>query len=501
QGWGDVSFHGSTQIPTPNIDVLAGDGVILNNYYVLPLCTPSRSALMTGLYPIHTGMQSGVILDAAPWGLPQDTKIMPEHFRDLGYDVNMLGKWHLGFFKTEYTPTRRGFNSFLGYYTAYNDYHNHTSGIDHIGFDFRDYETPAFNETGRYSTNIFTDRFASLVENRNKSKPFFCYFSHQAIHGALQAEPFQAPERNVLKFPYIGEKNRTILAGMLDALDESIGRVVEALDNASMLEDTIIAFSSDNGGSPYGFQSNRGYNWPLRGAKETLWEGGVRVPAFVWSPRLGTKPRVSNQLMHISDWLPTLYAAAGGDASTLGTIDGLNMWRSLSQGSTSPRKELLLNIDPLNKIAALRYKQYKLVVGEGFDGELDDHYNFPGGSRPTNDISQLRKNSTVARVLKTFYRKRNRSWFPLPWRKNVVVDCGKNWITDNVVPREPPYLFDIEQDPCELNNLARSQGNTVRFLMNKLAAYNATMVPSRMQPEDPRAYPEYHGGIWTPWLD
>lgn len=99
--------------------------------------------------------------------------------------------------------------------------------------------------------------------------------------------------------------------GMLDALDESIGSIVEALDNAGMLEDTIIAFSSDNGGSPYGLQSNRGYNWPLRGAKFTLFEGAIRVPAFVWSSKLAKMPRVSDQLMHISDWLPTLYSAAG----------------------------------------------------------------------------------------------------------------------------------------------------------------------------------------------
>ncbi|XP_042149517.1 arylsulfatase B-like [Ixodes scapularis] len=127
-GWGDVSFHGSTQVPTPNIDVLAGDGVILNNYYSLPLCTPSRAALMTGLYPIHTGMQTSVILDAAPWGLPLEVKIMPQHFKDLGYQVNMIGKWHLGFFQTAYTPPKRGFDSFFGYYTAGNDYYNHTAG-------------------------------------------------------------------------------------------------------------------------------------------------------------------------------------------------------------------------------------------------------------------------------------------------------------------------------------------------------------------------------------
>ncbi|KAM7315562.1 arylsulfatase B-like [Ixodes scapularis] len=500
-GWGDVSFHGSTQIPTPNIDVLAGDGVILNNYYVMPLCTPSRSALMTGLYPIHNGMQSTVILPAAPWGLPLENKILPQHFKDLGYDVNMIGKWHLGFFQTPYVPMKRGFDTFFGLYTGSNDYYNHTSGSDHIGLDFRENETPVFNETGHYGTNLFTDRFITLVENRNKSKPFFCYFSHQAVHRALDSETFQAPARNVLKFPYIGESNRTIYAGMLDALDESMGRVVEALSSAGMLEDTIIVFSSDNGGGPYGIESNRGFNWPLRGAKFTVWEGGVRVPAFVWSPKFLKKSRVSNQLMHISDWLPTLYTAAGGDASALGTIDGVDMWNSLTHRSASKRKEILLNSNSLYNISGLRYKQYKLVVGGGFDGELDDHYYFPGGTRPTNDIDQLRNESTTARVLRKFYEKQDRSWSPLAWSNNVAVDCRRNKLTENFVPMQPPYLFNIEKDPCELNNLAKTEEQTLRFLMKKLDAYNATAVPSLFQPEDPRAYPEYHGGIWSPWLD
>ncbi|CAN7979759.1 unnamed protein product [Ixodes pacificus] len=500
-GWGDVSFHGSTQIPTPNIDVLAGDGVILNNYYALPLCTPSRAALMTGLYPIHTGMQAGVIQDAAPWGLPLETKIMPQHFKDLGYEVNMIGKWHLGFFKTEYTPPRRGFDSFFGYYTGTSDYYNHTAGTDHIGLDLRDNETPVFNETGHYSTDLFTDRFASLLENRDKSKPFFCYFSHQAVHAALMKDPFQAPARNLLKFPYIGETNRTVYAGMLDALDESIGRVVEVLGNAGMLGDTIIAFSSDNGGSPFGAFSNRGFNWPLRGAKANLWEGGVRVPAFVWSSKFLKKPRVSDQLMHISDWLPTLYSAAGGNVSNLGTMDGIDMWRYLTLGYGSPRKEVLLTIDPKNNLAALRYKNYKLLVGEGFNEELDGRYSFPGGLRPTNDVPQLRKDSKVARVLMTFYGKQKGNWSPLDWSKNPVVDCRERWVNNNFVARQPPYLFDLARDPCELNNLAGSKRLVLRFMMSKLTAYNATAVPPLFQPQDPRAYPEYHGGVWSPWLD
>ncbi|EEC18655.1 arylsulfatase B, putative [Ixodes scapularis] len=417
----------------------------------MPLCTPSRSALMTGLYPIHNGMQSTVILPAAPWGLPLENKILPQHFKDLGYDVNMIGKWHLGFFQTPYVPMKRGFDTFFGLYTGSNDYYNHTSGS---------VSKKQEQITGALCLTVggITHGVEPLLTDSPLNfypQPFFCYFSHQAVHRALDSETFQAPARNVLKFPYIEESNRTIYAGMLDALDESMGRVVEALSSAGMLEDTIIVFSSDNGGGPYGIESNRGFNWPLRGAKFTVWEGGVRVPAFVWSPKFLKKSRVSNQLMHISDWLPTLYTAAGGDASALGTIDGVDMWNSLTHRSASKRKEILLNSNSLYNISGLRYKQYKLVVGGGFDGELDDHYYFPGGTRPTNDIDQLRNESTTARVLRKFYEKQDRSWSPLAWSNNVAVDCRRNKLTENFVPMQPPYLFNIEKDPCELNNLAK----------------------------------------------
>ncbi|CAN8013431.1 unnamed protein product, partial [Ixodes persulcatus] len=500
-GWGDVSFHGSTQIPTPNIDVLAGDGVILNNYYVLPLCTPSRAALMTGLCPIHTSMQSTVILPAAPWGLPPENKTLPQHFKDLGYDANMIGK-HLGFFNTPYVPIKRGFDTFFGFYTGSNDYYNHTSGSDNIGLDFRENGTPLFNETGHYSTNLFTDRFITLVENQNKSK-----FTLNGTMHPWTAENVVSndalPQRycdSQSKYKSNEQPDTRLCTAMLDALDESVGRVLEALDNAGMLEDTIIVFSSDNGGGPYGLEAYRGYNWPLRGAKFTLWEGSVRVPAFVWSPKFLKKSRLSNQLMHISDWLPTLYTAACGDASALGAIDGVDMGHSLTHSSASKRKEILLNINSLFNISGLRYKQYKLVVGGGFDGELDYHFYSPGGTRPTNNIDQLRNESTRARVLKKFYEKQHRSWSPLAWSNKVAVDCRRNRLTENFVPMQPPYLFNMEEDPCELNNLAKTKGHTLRFLMGKLDAYNATAVPSLFQPEDPRAFPEHHGGTWSPWL-
>ncbi|KAG0433143.1 hypothetical protein HPB47_020196 [Ixodes persulcatus] len=146
-----------------------------------------------------------------------------------------------------------------------------------------------------------------------------------------------------------------------------------------------------------------------------------------------------------------------GAVSNLGAMDGIDMWQYLTVGFGSPRKEVLLTIDLRDNLAALRYNNYKLVVGEGFDEELDGRYSVPGGLHPTNDVPQLRKDSRVARVLKVFYRKQNRNWYPLEWSKNPVVDCRERWLTSNFVARKPPYLFDHARDPCELYNLAGSK--------------------------------------------
>ncbi|KAM7299826.1 arylsulfatase B [Ixodes scapularis] len=879
-GWDDVSFHGSPQIPTPNMDALAADGIILNNYYVQPVCTQSRAALMTGMYPIHTGLQHGVLLAAEPNGLPLEFKIMPEYFKDLGYETHLIGKWNLGYYMKEYTPTYRGFDSFYGFYNYEEDYFTHNLEFEgHIGLDFwlntepvlgengnysthlyterakflianRDvskpfflylshqsvhgasgndplqapeeniakfpyigderrtkyaglggknqpikarslffaahgkcfqvsmahkpagassfsfkvstaykqastssfflkglqhgvllaaepnglplefkimpeyfkdlgYEThligkwnlgyymkeytptyrgfdsfygfynyeedyfthnlefeghigldfwlntePVLGENGNYSTHLYTERAKFLIANRDVSKPFFLYLSHQSVHGASGNDPLQAPEENIAKFPYIGDERRTKYAGMVDALDESAGDVLEALYEAGMLANTIIVMSSANGGlssgvesnggsnfplrggkgalweggtrasafiwtpllyqknrvsdqmmhitdwlptlyaaarseendqrletpgnsrpyrdldiamalskaarvlrnfhnrgilfmdsnwrqkaalncgdderknfvpgaPPYlfdlakdpcemsnialkepgahsndtfertspivvrpiaffsgmvdaldesagdvlealygagmlantiivmssangglssGVESNAGSNFPLRGGKGALWEGGTRASAFIWSPLLYQKNRVSDQMMHITDWLPTLYAAAQGNPFNLGTLDGQNLWNHLSYNLPSPRYELLYNIDPIDQTSAIRFLNYKLVLGESSGSEENDHrLKTPGNSRPYRDLDIAMAQSKAARVLRNFHN-RGILFMDSNWRQKAALNCGDDE-RENVVPGAPPYLFDLAKDPCEMRNI------------------------------------------------
>ncbi|KAL9955582.1 hypothetical protein ACROYT_G036923 [Oculina patagonica] len=479
-GWNDVSFHGSDQIPTPVIDILAQSGVILNNYYVSPICTPSRSAIMTGKYPIHTGMQHGTIMAGQPYGLGLEEKLLPEYLKELGYATHAVGKWHLGFFKYDYTPTRRGFDSFFGYWLGHGDYWDHSeSEPGGWGLDLRNNTEPVHNQWGNYRTHLFTDQAVNVINSHNTSKPLFLYLAHAAVHSALAHQPLQAPDDLVDKFKdSIHDEDRRIFAAMATALDQSIGKVLDALIDQGMYENSIIVFSTDNGGPADGVSRNTACNYPLRGTKYTLWEGGVRGASFVHSPLLASKGRVSMDLMHLSDWLPTLYGLAGGDVRNLPGIDGYDMWPTLSEGEASPRQELVHNIDPVSWTSAVRYQQWKLLVNESYGH--DGWYPPPGV-----DISTQRP--------------RNVSH---PTLKSAVVTCGPP-------PAKPakcghkdgPCLFNIEDDPCEYTNLAGEEKEVLQYMLQLLEKYKASMVPIRNKPYDPNANPHYHDGLWTAWCD
>ncbi|XP_050046074.2 arylsulfatase B-like isoform X2 [Dermacentor andersoni] len=443
-GWADVSFHGCPQIPTPNLDTLAADGVVLNNYYVHPTCTASRGALMTGLYSTRYGLQHIPIQPGEPYGLDLKYTLLPGHLKRLGYETHLIGKWHLGSYRYEYTPTRRGFDSFYGFYYGHEDYHTHMlhhsqDGKEISGLDLWNGTEPAEDAMGVYGTELFAEKAVRLIQNMDKSKPQFLYLSQQAVHSGNDDDPLQSQKKNVDKFPYIGEKNRTIYAGMVDSLDEAVGSVMRALGEAGMLQDSVIVFSSDNGGVPWGYMASRGINWPLRGAKSSPWEGGSRAAAFLWSPLLDKSRRVSQQLMHITDWLPTFYALAGGLVSDLGPLDGKDMWAAVSRDEPSPRSDIVYNIDPLWNYAAIRRDSFKIVVGSHVGGRLDQHFPIPGGQGTSQKLDALMERSLAAEVLESMNR--------------------------------------------------------------ALEEYRAQTVPPLKPAVDPTSFPENHNGTWAPWVD
>lgn len=229
-------------------------GIQLNGMYVHPLCTPSRSALMTGKYASSLGMQN-VIGSNQPYGLNLNEKTMPEYMRDAGYKTHLIGKWHLGFFERRYTPTYRGFDSYFGYYNGVLDYYNHSStqfGTKLNGYDMRDNLDISYVTKGQYATDLFTHKAIEKIENHDTSDPMFMLMTHLAPHAGNGYDPYQAPDDVINRFNYIADKDRRTYAAMVAKLDESVGLVVQALERNDMLENSIILFMSDNGAPTVG---------------------------------------------------------------------------------------------------------------------------------------------------------------------------------------------------------------------------------------------------------
>ncbi|CAG9838089.1 unnamed protein product [Diabrotica balteata] len=497
-GWNDVGFHGSGQIPTPNIDALAYSGLILQNYYVNPICTPSRSALMTGKHPIHTGMQHTVLYGAEARGLPLTEKLLPQYLEELGYENHIVGKWHLGSYKLEYTPMFRGFKSHLGFWTGHHDYNDHTA-VENPGWglDMRRNLSVAYDLHGKYSTDVFTEEAVRIIKNYSSSKPLFLYIAHAAVHSGNPYNPIVAPDVLAKDFTNIEDYNRKRFAAVLTKLDESVGSVTKALHAAGKLENTIIIFSSDNGGPAAGFNLNAASNYPLRGVKNTLWEGGIRAAGLLWSPLIKKPQRVAFQRFHITDWLPTLIDAAGGNSSKINNIDGKSQWTTLSNDEPSTRNEILHNIDDIYGNAALTVGPWKLLKGTTYNGTWDSWYGPSGRDYEYNETKVI--NSLAGQALKQIKKAANVTQIKI-LRKEATVDCT---VTKHKKCNllEEVCLYNIENDPCELDNVATNNPSIVRWLTEILNQYNRTAIPPGNLPLDPRGNPKYWSYVWTNFGD
>ena len=474
---------------------MASNGIILNNYYVSPICSPSRSALLTGIHPIHSGMQHNVIGHAEPWGVPLKYKMLPQHLKELGYKTLAVGKWHQGFYKKAYIPTERGFDYHFGYWTGAVNYFDRTSLESCWGIDFRENENVAnlSQYQGQYSTEIYTKKAVDLILNHKQDKPLFLYLAHQAVHKGNIYKPLEAPDKYVDKFKSIKNLKRRTFAGMISALDDSVGEVVQAFNRAKILNDTIIIFTTDNGGrSGYNNKGieDMGSNWPLKGGKTTLWEGGIRGNGFLWSSKL-TNRYISQHLIHIQDLMPTIYKAVGGNVSHLGSIDGIDHWDALNNNKSPLRDELLHNIDDIWKVWAIRKGDYKLINGSVFNRSLDKWFKPPGFDDHSNQT--IETDSIVSKVLKQLPNYKYNSL------RKVIVNCTETQTPCN--PIKAPCLFNIKLDPCEMNNLADKMPELTQQLISLMKKYNETAVPPLNVPMDKLANPALHNYLWDIWRD
>jgi arylsulfatase A-like enzyme len=345
-GWSDCGFMGGKEIQTPQIDSLARQGAILKSFYVQPVCSPTRACLMTGRYTTHTGVYT-IVRPGAPWGLPLNERTLPQALREAGYATAICGKWHLGEYQLDYTPTHRGFDQQYGHMFGAIDYFTH---IRDGKQDWYRNDEPTQEEG--YSTHLIAKEACRIIHEKSDDKPLFLYVPFNGVHTPLQVPDSYKEPYNSLPEP------RRAIAGMLAAVDEAIGQIKNALNAKGLSDNTLIIFSSDNGG----FNPGRAtINAPLRAGKGTIYEGGVRVCAFAtWPDHIAAGTTIDEPL-HGIDWYPTLLKLGGATLEQPLAPDGLDILPVLTEGARTPHDAIMLIGTQPGK-AAIRMGDWKLLM-------------------------------------------------------------------------------------------------------------------------------------------
>lgn len=338
-GWTDLRCQGSQYYETPNIDRLASQGMRMQRYYNSQNCAPTRAALMSGQYAPRTGIYTVGSLDRGDASerlmntpsneenLPLDKVILPQALKAAGYTTGMFGKWHLG--KTgKHHPSQRGFDEAIE--------------ADNKHFNFET-TPPVEVPKGQYFADFITDRSVDFIQ-RHQKKPFFLYVAHYAVHTPIQAKDDYIEEWK--KKPARGTHWNPTYAAMIQSLDESVGRIVAKLEELKLVENTVIIFSSDNGGvggysTTEAPSQKKGFtdNAPLRGGKGTLYEGGIRVPFIVRWPNVVKPGSTSDQPLAHVDVYPTFLDIAGARRPRKHMLDGVSFVRVLKDPTARLSRE------------------------------------------------------------------------------------------------------------------------------------------------------------------
>ena len=357
-GYADVSCYGRPDIKTPNIDRIAADGVrFLQGYANSAVCSATRTALITGRYQyrLPVGLEEP-IAGSRNVGLPPGIPTLPSLLQARGYGTTLLGKWHLGSLP-DYSPLKSGYDHFFGFRGGALDYYTHT-GPNHED-DLWDGDT-AVHQVG-YMTDLIGDRAVEAVERYARfGGPFFLDVHFNAPHWPWEAVGDEAEAERLRKAPlfdFDGGTQRTYQR-MIERMDMQVGRVLQALDEHGLTENTIVVFTSDNGGERFAD------TWPFTGRKTELLEGGLRIPVLVsWPARL-PRGSVTQQVGISMDWLPTLLAATGGAPDPAYPCDGVNLLPMLLDGAAPASRKLFWRYKAHQQRAA-RNGDWKILKIDG----------------------------------------------------------------------------------------------------------------------------------------
>jgi len=365
-GFADPGYRGGP-IETPTIDRLAKEGMELERFYVNPICSPTRAALMTGRDALRLGVVFGVFLPWDSGGVHTDERFMSETFQAAGYQTAIVGKWHLGHAQQVFHPNARGFDHFYG--------HLHTEVGYYPPFGIlggKDFQSNGESiEAEGYETFLLADHASEWIRSRDPERPFFLYLPFLAPHEPLQAPdelvekyadleddrgPARSPSDDMSRIAKLTGRNsrRPLYAAVVDAMDQAMGRVLDTLEHEGLAENTIVLFFSDNGATRIHGRGG-GDNAPLRGGKAEVYEGGIRVVSMMrWPARIegGTK---LGQRMSVMDVYPTLAAAAGLDVSGGKRLDGIDMLPALTTGKAIQRERPLFFASEIPRFGSMQF--------------------------------------------------------------------------------------------------------------------------------------------------
>ncbi len=449
-GYGDFGRFGDGSVRTPSLDRLSNEGVCFRQHYsASPICAPARAALLTGRYPHRTGAITQHEIHGLDRIALREVTIA-DAFRAAGYATSLVGKWHNGTFDRRFEPNARGFEEFTGFCGGWSDYYRYYLRRN-------DSSSPS---DGRYLTDVLTEEAVAFIE-RNRAGPFFLYLPFSAPHSPFQAcEEWIAPHR---------DRGLTRIVAttyaMVERMDEGIGRILEALDRLGLAENTVVAFTSDNGPAffnpPYMLEEgeptfNERYNAGLRGSKGWVLEGGIRVPMVLrW---LGSIPagRLLDELAHFTDWMPTLLSLAGVVRPAGRPMDGQDLSPLLTGRPfrVEPRRFWQWNFywPQVGTNAAVRDGDWKLVRP------------MIRGTRFFRDelcVSQEDRLRTAAFIEADMKHKEN----PEAVRRTLPVPR-----LEPQVP-EPPELYDLANDPGEQHDLATRHPGRMRRMLGELECW------------------------------
>jgi arylsulfatase A-like enzyme len=379
-GYGDIGSYGAPDIKTPNIDRLAREGVKLTDFYAAPLCTPTRAALITGRYQQRVRLEralgnAGPALDQ---GLAATGRSLPRLLKNSGYTTGLIGKWHLGY-KPEFGPNAHGFDYFFGFLSGFIDFYTHTRGDGQP--DLFENTMPV-HENG-YMTDLITARALRFIEQQ-AAAPFFLEVAYNAAHWPFQPPDMPSKAPNNAAFQGPGDAmpaTRKDYVAMLERADAGVGQILRTLETRGLTRNTLVIFTNDNGGE---WLSR---NAPLFHRKDTLWEGGIRVPAiFRWPGRLPAG-RISGQAGITMDLTMSILAATNTPVPPEARLEGRNLLPILD-GSNAPAERTLfwrINV-PARQQRAVRQGDWKLLL----DGDDLLLYNLRTDIGERNDLAMTR---------------------------------------------------------------------------------------------------------------